>query len=310
MNIIFFGSSHFGLASLKAILDAGHNIACVVTQPDRLKGRGLNQAGTPIKEFALISGLNIFQPEKINSLESLNYLKQFTPDLFLVIAYGQILAKEILDIPKIMPVNIHGSILPHYRGAAPISWAIIKGERETGVTAIKMVEKMDAGPILGIEKTKIDSSDTFITLENKLSKMSSRLSIQTLDSIKDNKYTLTPQDENKVDFAPKLKKENGLIDWDKPAEEIRNLIRGCLGWPIAFTYYKKKLIRVFESEVLLSGSQAVSPGRITEVSNAGIIIETAKNNLLIKELQLEGKRVMSAKEFSLGHKLTAGEKLG
>lgn len=318
MKIIFFGSSHFALPSLKALADSGHRICCVVTQPDRKKGRGLTIARTVIKDFALKSGLKIYQPERINTPDSINFLKKFNPDLFIVIAYGQILSQELLDIPAIMALNVHASLLPSYRGAAPINWAIINGETQTGITLIKMTKDMDAGPVITQKGTNIDSEDTFITLESKLSGIAAELLIKSFDSLVNNNYNLTPQDENKATFAPKIKKQDGLIDWGRPASDICNLIKGCLGWPEAFTYYKGRRLKIYKAKSFFFPEDAGQgpdigrriPGGIIEASKRGIVVMTGNGSLIIEELQLEGKRMMNSGEFVAGHKISPGETLG
>lgn len=320
MNIVFFGSGQFGLQSLKALGVCGHEVRCVVTQPDTKKGRGLKLNKTPIKEFAQLFGLDIYQPEKINTSPSADFLKKLSPDLFIVIAYGQILSQDILNIPKIMAINVHSSLLPHYRGAAPINWAIINGERETGVTIIKMAEEMDAGDIILQKKININAEDNFLTLENKLELLSQELLLETLDLIGNNNYKLTPQDETKKTFAPKLKKEDGLIKWQNSAISIYNQIRGCLNWPSAFTYYKGKILKilkakVFQMNVLSMGQldfteERIIPGQITAISKHGIFVAAGRDILAIEELQIEGGRKMTTSEFIAGHKIQKGETLG
>jgi methionyl-tRNA formyltransferase len=316
MNIIFFGSDNFAVPSLRALIANGYSIFCVVTQPDRERGRGLSLAATAIKLAAQELGLKIYQPNEINSAQTLKFLKALNPDLFVVIAYGQLLSREILDIPRIISINIHASLLPKYRGAAPINWAIINGETATGVTAIKMASKMDAGPIIQQKDTGINKDDTSVTLEDKLSKVAAGLLIDSLKSIENNSYKLTPQDENRASFAPKLKKENGLILWSKPAQEIYNLIRGCLGWPDAFTYYKGKLLKIYKARVSSqvpacrqAGRKFASSnlGEILEASREGIVVFAGKGNIIIEELQIEGKRRMRVEEFIAGHKILPGE---
>jgi methionyl-tRNA formyltransferase len=309
MNIVFFGSSNFAVPSLKVLLTSGHRISCVVTQPDKKKGRGLSLGNTAIKMVAEESNLKIYQPERINTSQALTLLEDLRPDLFVVIAYGQILSQEILDIPKIFSINVHASLLPRYRGAAPINWAIICGEKITGITIIRMTEKMDAGPIIAQERIDIQEDDTAITLEDKLSKAAAGLLIKTVISIKNNSYKSTPQDESKLSFAPKLKKEDGLINWNKSACEICNLVRGCMPWPGAFTYYKGKLLKIYKAKVIPLSGCSVSPlaGKIAGVSKEGIVINTEKDNLMIQELQIEGKRRMTVEEFIAGHKISVGE---
>ncbi|MBM3255655.1 MAG: methionyl-tRNA formyltransferase, partial [Candidatus Omnitrophica bacterium] len=216
MKIVFFGSSQFALPSLKALIAAGYDIACVVTQPDKEKGRGLELSATKVKTEAKAKKLEVYQPADVNALSSLKFLKSLNPDLFIVIAYGQILSQAILDIPRLLTVNLHASLLPKYRGAAPINWAIIKGEKTSGVTIMKVIRQMDAGPIILQKKLAIEDSDTALTLEEKLSRLGAGALIEALIAVKGNTYKLMPQDNKQASFAPKLKKADGLIDWDKP----------------------------------------------------------------------------------------------
>ena len=309
MNIVFFGSSHFAVPSLKALSSCGHKISCVVTQPDKKKGRGLSLSATAIKELAKEFNLKIFQPENINIPEAIKLLKALNPDLFVVIAYGQILSSAILSIPKVFSINLHASLLPKYRGAAPINWAIIKGEKITGITVMKMAEEMDAGPIIQQKEIEINNDDTSITLEDKLSHFAAQLLLTSLRSIEDNNYNLVPQNENNVSFSPKLKKEDGRIEWSKPAWDIYNLIRGCISWPGAFTYYNGKLLKIYKAKVFAHARLSASPlpGEISDVSKEGITVVTGRDKLIIEELQIEGKRRMKVEEFIAGHKICIGE---
>lgn len=312
MNIVFFGSDNFGVPSLKALLSNNHNISCVVTQPDRKKGRGLFLSSTVIKKVALELGIKIYQPYRVNTPETIKFLKDLSPDLFVVIAYGQILSQEILDIPKVLSINIHASLLPKYRGAAPVNWAIIRGEEITGVTVMKMAREMDAGPIILQKALDIADEDTAVTLEDSLSHLGVELLLDALKSIESRNYNLMPQDEGKASFAPKLKKENGRINWNLSARDIYNLIRGCLNWPGAFTYYQRKLLKIYKAKVSSGVLEFSSyrPGEIISVSKEGISVVTGKDNLTIEELQIEGKRRMSVEEFIAGHKICIGETLG
>lgn len=312
MNIVFFGSSHFAVPSLKALITTKQKISCVITQPDSQKGRGLSLSPTEIKTVAQDAGLKLYQPQHLNIPETIKLLKDLNPDLFIVIAYGQILSQDILDVPKIFSINVHASLLPRYRGAAPINWAIINGEKETGISVIKMTNKMDAGDIILQERIDIAKDDTVITLEDKLSGLAAQLLLTSFKSIEDNNYKLTLQDEGKVSFAPKLQKQDGRIDWSKPAQDIYNLIRGCMGWPTTFTFYKDKLLKIYKAKVNLSKHFPMHPpaGEIIEVSKEGITVATGGDNLIIKELQIEGKRRVRVDEFIAGNKICVGEILG
>ncbi|MFA4842664.1 MAG: methionyl-tRNA formyltransferase [Candidatus Omnitrophota bacterium] len=311
MNIVFFGSSRFAVPSLKALVNSPHKILCVVTQPDKKSGRHLRMEVTPVKEFARKSGLEIFSPQSVNSSHAELFLKSLAPDLFIVIAYGQILSSKLLALPKFFSLNAHASLLPKYRGAAPINWSIISGDNETGVSVMKMVEKMDAGPIILQQKCGIAETDTAVTLEEKLSQIAAVLITESLELVGENRYNLTAQDETKVSLAPKLRKEDGLVDWGKSARDIYNLIRGAQAWPGAFTYYKGKLLKIYKARVVSQGPQAITkPGEIIDVSNIGITAAAGKSYLTIEELQIEAKRRMSAAEFIAGHKFSAGEIFG
>ncbi|MDI6758635.1 MAG: methionyl-tRNA formyltransferase [Candidatus Omnitrophota bacterium] len=305
MNIVFFGSSHFAVPSLEAASNAGYNISCVVTQPDRKMGRHLYLESTAIKKLSNELGIEIFQSQDINSEESLNFLRGLNADLFVVISYGQILSKEILGLPKKIALNSHASLLPKYRGAAPINWAIIRGEKITGITIIKMTERLDAGPIISKKEIEIFNNDTSLILKEKLSHLAAEMLLETIRDIEKNDYQLTLQDESRVTLAPKLKKEDGLINWNSCSKEIYNLVRGSLIWPGAFTYYKGKMLKIYEAGVCESSGL---PGQIIQVSKEGIIAAAARGGLIIKELQIEGKRRMSAGEFIAGHKINIGER--
>lgn len=312
MKIIFFGSSHFGLPAFEGLLNAGHTISCVVTQPDKHSGRGLPVSHTVIKNYAVENGLKVYQPERVNAPETIKFLKALDPDLFVVIAYGQILSSQVLAIPKIFALNLHASLLPKYRGAAPINWAIINAEEFSGVTAMKMVREMDAGPLVLQKKIDISEEDNFLTLEDKLAKTGAKVLLEAVKAIEENNYKLTPQDTDKISFAPKLKKENGLIDWGKSAKDIRNLIRGCIFWPGAFTHYHGKFFKIYHARIIplsaaLSGSV---PGEIVAVGRGGITVACGRDNLVIEELQIESKRRMKVLEFIAGHKIRIGEILG
>lgn len=315
MNIVFFGSAHFAAPALEKLLKSGHKIACVVTQPDRKRGRGLLLSETLIKTIAKSNAVRVFQPERINAKESVDVLRSFQADLFIVIAYGQLLSEELLGIPKLFAVNVHASLLPRYRGAAPINWSLINGDRTAGLSVFKLVKKMDAGPLLLQQEVEIASSDTALTLEEKLSHLAAPMLLEALKRISHNDYALTEQDESAATYAPKLKKENGLIRWEKPAEEIHNLIRGCVGWPGAFTHFRKKLLKIHAAsvtkyELIGSLSAPLEPAEVIAVSKEAIAVATGRDILLIHQLQIEGKKKMSVKEFAAGHTLSAGEKLG
>jgi methionyl-tRNA formyltransferase len=312
MNIVFFGSAGFAVPSLKALAESGHKVCCVVTQPDRKKGRGLDWKATSVKLAAQELKYQVYTTENINSQETAEFLKHFNADLFIVIAFGQIFSPEILNIPRIFSMNIHASLLPKYRGAAPINWAIINGEKETGVTVIKLTQEMDAGPIILQKKVNIDYDDTAVTLSDKLSRLAADALLDSVKAIENNSFNLTVQDKNGISFARKLKKQNGLINWEKSAEDIYNLVRGCFGWPGAFTYYRGKLLKVYKASVAKITSLASGKpiGQVMDISALGVTILTGQGALTIEEIQLEGKKRMPVSEFIKGSKIDAGEILG
>lgn len=309
MNVIFFGTSEFAVSAFSALLASRHKILAVVCAPDKGKGRGQIVSLSPIKALAKSKNLPILQPANLREPQFIQFLKAQAPDLFIVCAYGKILTKEVLAIPLKYAINLHGSLLPKYRGAAPINWAIINGERQSGVTLFKMDEYMDKGEVLLRKSVEISLTDTSVTLAEKLARLSGAALIEALDLIEQGKAVFSKQDESQVSFAPKLKKEDGLIDWASAAWQIHNRIRGLAPWPGAFTYLGGKLLKIWESKVI-AGQNSGAPGEIVEAdSKKGLLITTGQERLLITVLQLAGKRKMSAGEFILGHRVKAGERL-
>lgn len=303
MKIIFFGSSDFGVPVLEG-LTKNEEVVLVVTQPDREKGRALKKSPTAIKSCAERLGLKIFQPVKVNSKESVEYLKGLSADLFIVVSFGQILSKALLDLPRLYPLNVHASLLPKYRGAAPINWALANGEKETGVTIMRMNEKMDEGDIILKEVVAIAEEDNAITLSEKLSKRGAKLLLDVIELVRNNEVEFIKQDNLKATYAPKLKKEDGVIDWKKSADQIYNRIRAFVAWPGCFTYWDKKILKIWKARPVIDKPGPKSkPGTILEASKKGILVKAGKGALLIEELQLEGKRRMTTEEFLAGHKV-------
>ena len=303
MKIIFFGSDDFALVNLEKLVQSDHQVAACVTPPDKPKGRGMPVVASPIKECALRQGIALLQPDRLKERWVVEQLKSFQSDLFVVVAYGKILPIEILSIPYLCCLNVHGSLLPKYRGAAPINWAIINGEPETGVSIIKMNTNMDAGDIFDQARITIDKNDTAVSLRSKMAELGAELLVQTIDSLEENAYTLTGQDASKVSFAPKLTKELGLIQWNKTAEAIHNLVRGLLPWPAAHTHFQGKLLKILQTEVVAVQGE---PGEILEINSQGFVVATADGGLLVRQVHLESAKAMDAKSFVFGHKLQAG----
>ncbi len=290
---------------MEALLQTSHQIAACITQPDKQKGRGMKVVFSPIKEIALQHKIPLFQPESFKDPQIIQDLKKFDADLFVVIAYGRILPQSVLDIPKKMAINVHGSLLPKYRGAAPINWAILNGDKETGVSIIKMNVKMDAGEILAEEKLAILDTDDAVTLRQKMAQKGKNLLIKTMESIDQHSFVLKKQDERQVTLAPKLTKELGRISWQKKAEEIHRLVGGLQPWPGAFTSYKGKQLKLYSTRVIPEKSSGTC-GQVLNLDKNGILIQTGKEALLIQEVQLEGSNKMTAQQFIIGHRLELG----
>lgn len=310
MKIIFFGSDTFAVAPLEKLFNSPEELLAVVTKADKKKGRHLFLSFSAVKEFAFKNNLEIFQPENLKEEKFLRCLKDLKPDLFVVAAYGKIIPQEALGIPRIIPLNIHASLLPKYRGAAPINWVLINGEKETGVTLIKMNELMDAGEIISQESLEIKNDDTAITLREKLSSLASNLLLKTIEYIKSNKFSLVAQNEKDVTYAPKLKKTDGLINWNSKSVEIHNRIRGLLSWPGSFTYFKGKILKVYQAQIQPLKEPGFLPGQITRISSDAIVVATSDASLKIKMLQIESGKKLTVKEFLCGHRIKVGDKLG
>jgi methionyl-tRNA formyltransferase len=321
MKIIFFGSDNFALPSLRLLSEKREDIdiLSVITKPDRRKGRGLKVVPLEIKVLALKLSLSVYQPEKIDN-KVISYIKSLSPELIVVVAYGRILPKQILEIPPRRCVNLHSSLLPDLRGAGAIAYSIIRGYTHTGITTMYMSETMDAGDIILQKKVEIKLEDTTGTLSEKLAEEGAELLYCTLKNLKKGDVFSTPQDESRATYAPMLKKEDGLIDWNKNTEEIFNLIRGLNPWPSAYTYLRGKMLKIhtcqpqpkgdrLESVIDKTPSQKGKPGEIIEVAKNKLIAATGKGNLSILEVQLENRRKMTIEEFLQGHRLEKGETL-
>lgn len=303
--IIFFGTPSFALPSLSSLLQGPDQVVAVVTQPDRKKGRGQKLSPSPVKAFALEKGIKVFQPETVKDESFQEKLRELRPHLIVVAAFGQILPKSILDLPEYGCINVHASLLPKYRGAAPIAWAILNGEKATGVTIMKMDEGMDTGDILSQSEVLIERGETAETLEKKLSLLGAHLLVETIEKIKKKEISPIPQDHARATYAPTLKKEDGKIDWRKDAEFIDRQVRAFNPWPGAFTRWDHRLFKIFRGEVRKHPHPA-EPGRVIWVGSDFIEVATGKDSFVIKEVQLEGKRRMGVREFLLGHPVSIG----
>lgn len=301
MRIVFMGTPDFSVNALENIVKAGHDVVGVITQPDKPKGRGGKMQYTPVKEKALELGLDVYQPQRVKEPEFIDKLKEMNPDAIVVIAFGQILPKAILDMPKYGCINVHASLLPKYRGAAPIQWSVIDGEKETGVTTMYMNEGLDTGDIIDKVVVPIDKKETGGSLFDKLAIEGGKLILKTLIELENGTAVRTPQDDSKSNYAGMINKQLGKIDFNKSAKEIERLIRGLNPWPSAYTKMDGKTLKIWDADVDDSENDS-APGTITEVGKDFIRVATGKGSLKILELQLEGKKRMKTRDFLNGAK--------
>jgi len=305
------GTPEFAVPSLHSLATSTHKIIAIVTQPDRPKGRSKIPSPSPVKEAARELGLEIMQPVNINEEAVVKQLQYLSPDCIVVVAFGQFLSIPIINLPRYRCINIHASLLPKLRGAAPINWAIIQGETTTGVTAVVMTAKMDAGDIIAQKTTPIFPGENAGEIEERLASMGATLLIDTLNRIETGNAAYTKQDEKEVTFAPKLKKENGLIPWSQETQKIHDLIRGVTPSPGAYTYYcakdteEKKRLIILKTQIHEASKTKTSlnPGTVVEIAPCGIHVATMDGFLCITRLQPEGKRAMDAQEYTRGHKV-------
>ena len=296
MKIIFMGTPDFALPSLKRLFDSRHSIAAVVTTPDKERGRGQKVTFTPVKEFALVNNIPVLQPEKLKDENFITSLKGFNADLFVIVAF-RILPREVFTIPPKGSFNLHGSLLPKFRGAAPIQWALIKGENETGLTTFALAEKVDTGNIYYQEKIEVKDDDNFGTLHDKMSELGAEVVLKTVEMIESGNFTLMEQDSSKASPAPKITKEIQEISWNRPAKEIYNLIRGLSPHPGAFFHHNEKLIKVYASKL---SDVKLNSGEIKQTKTE-LFIGCGEGTLQILELQQEGKKRMHTEEFLRGY---------
>jgi methionyl-tRNA formyltransferase len=309
LKVLFLGTSEFSCPSLESLLESSQKVIGVVTQPDRPKGRGQKLAPSPVKSLAISKDLPVLQPERVRDPSSLEALKSLHPDLMVVVAYGQILSPAVLAIPPRGCVNVHASLLPKYRGAAPIARAILGGETKTGVTTILMDPGMDTGPVLLTAKTNIEESDTMGTLHDRLARMGAHLLVQTLEGLEKRTLTPLPQDPSQATYAPKIQKEEGRINWQTPARHLFNLLRAFDPWPGAFTIWAGRILKLFQPSPLEEEAKE-APGTVVQASAAGLRIATSHGYLLVRELQLESRPRMTVNEFLRGYPLKPGGQLG
>ena len=309
MKVLFMGTPDFAVSTLKSIIEAGHELIGVVTQPDKVRGRGSKVSYSPVKEAALEYNLKVYQPVKVRDEEFIQMVDDMQPEVIVVAAFGQILPKRLLDIPPYGCINVHASLLPKYRGAAPIQAAILNGEEETGITIMHMDVKLDTGDMILQESIPISKDDTGGSLHDKLALLGGELLVKALDKLKDGSAKRIPQDDSKATYVKMMDKEMGRIDFNQPATVIERMIRGLNPWPSAFTKYEGKNMKLWRAEVVESSSDA-KPGEVIEADKESFIVMTAKDALVIKEVQLECKKRMPCAAFLRGCPIEKGVILG
>lgn len=309
MKVIFMGTPDFSVGTLEALVEAGHEVVLAVTQPDKPKGRGKEMQFTPVKEAALRHDIPVFQPKKVRDPECMEELRKYHADIMVVIAFGQILPQEILDMTPYGCINVHASLLPKYRGAAPIQWSIIDGEEVTGVTTMQMDAGLDTGDMLLKTEIKIEADETGGSLHDKLAEAGATLCVETLKALEEKTVTPEKQGETPTAYAKMLDKKLGNIDWTMDAVSIERLIRGLNPWPSAYTMWNGKVMKIWRGEVMEASGEQM-PGTIVAVSKDSFTVQTGKGQLRILELQLQGKKRMDAAAFLRGYKLEEMMRLG
>ena len=322
------GTPDFAVGTLKALVEAGHEVAAVVTQPDKPKGRSKELVFSPVKQEAVKLGIEVLQPEKARNEEFIEKLRTYDADIFVVVAFGQLLPKSIIDMPRFGCVNVHASLLPEYRGASPIQWAVIDGCEYSGVTTMKMDEGLDTGDILLVKKVKLDKKETGGSLFDRLSIVGAELLIETLKGLEEGTITPVKQDDSKSSYVTMLKKSMGELDFSKPAHDIECLIRGLFPWPSAYTHYNGKMLKIWDADVVHNISDIadsskfndieqeiqcdanIAPATVCYVDKKRLIVKCGVDYLSLNEVQLEGKKRMKIDAFLLGCRVEAGTVFG
>lgn len=315
MKIVFMGTPDFAVGALQAIIEAGHQVVAVVTQPDKPKGRGKEMQMTPVKACAVEHGIPVFQPVKVKTPESVEVLRGYEADIFVVAAFGQILSEEILNLPKYGCVCIHASLLPRYRGAGPIQWAIIDGEKKSGVTIMQMDKGVDTGDMLFKAEVEISEEETGDSLHDKLAEAGAKLIVEALPKIEAGDVIPVKQNDEESCYAKMLQKSMGRIDWQQGAKKLDCLIRGLISWPGAYTTYHGKNLKIWEEKPVDPKEADIrltdtAPGTIVGVEKDAVYVQTGDGVLKLLSLQLEGKKRMAVRDFLLGCQMKAGEQLG
>jgi methionyl-tRNA formyltransferase len=299
------GTPDFSVGTLEAIIEAGHEVVLAVTQPDKPKGRGNAMQYPPVKECALAHGIEVFQPKKIREDANVEYLKKYAPDIIIVVAFGQILTKNILDLPKYGCINVHASLLPKYRGAAPIQWAVINGDEITGVTTMRMDIGIDTGDMIAKREIRIAEDETGGSLFDKLAEVGAKLCVETMEMLEKGTAEFTPQSSEASTHVGMISKEMGNIDWQKSAVEIERLIRGLNPWPSAYTHLNQKTFKIWKAKVVEPVGD-FAPGCVAHIGKNELIVATGDGALSLLEVQLEGKKRMDAGSFLRGYPVSEG----
>lgn len=311
IRIVYMGTPDFAVEPLEAIIKAGYEVAAVVTQPDKQKGRGKEVKMTPVKECALRHGIPVFQPVKIKEPEAVAELEKYQADLFVVAAFGQLLSEEILNMPEYGCINIHASLLPAYRGAAPIQWAVLNGEKESGVTIMQMDKGLDTGDMLLKRSVELSPKETGDSLHDELMHLGAELIVEALPKLEKGELVPEKQKDELSSYAKKLTKAMGQIDWSKDAVSLERWIRGLNSWPSAYTFFGGKTLKIWEAQVAEeNGAQKAEPGQVVSVSREGFTVACGQGALQILSLQLEGKKRVLTREFLLGYQVEPGMILG
>lgn len=305
MRVIFMGTPDFAVPSLEALLTK-HEVVLVVTQPDKPKGRGKKMVPTPVKACALEHGIPVLQPEKVKEPEFVEQLRSYEPDLIAVTAFGQILSEPILEMPKYGCINVHGSLLPKYRGAAPMQWSIIDGEKVTGITTMYMAKGLDSGDMLLKAEVEITDEDTFATIHDKMAVTGANLLLDTLDQLEAGTLERIPQDHDAATYAPMITKETGHIDWSKNRQDIINLIRGLNPVPAAYTIYEEEVLKIFGASLSDVQADSAANGEIVAVVKKGFVVKCGDGCLLITEVQARGGKRMMTDAYLRGHAMKEG----
>lgn len=312
MRVVFMGTPDFSVGTLRELVKAGHEVVGVVSQPDKPKGRGKSLMPTPVKEAALELGLPVYQPKKVREPEFIEILRKLEPEVIVVVAFGQIIPQEILDLPPYGCINVHASLLPKYRGAAPIQWAVIDGEPQSGVTIMKMDAGLDTGDMITKVVVPIAEEETGGSLFDKLSAAGARLLVDTLPSLTNGTAVYEKQpEESPTPYAAMIQKRMGNIDWNRPAVEIERLVRGLNPWPSAYTKLKGKTLKIWKAQVIEESENdaALAPGTVIQADTHGLYVKTGQDILNITELQLEGKKRMDTPAFLRGYTVETGSVL-